>query len=808
METRSRKSCRSPTARTSSFLIALLAATFAASVARATPAAVGAPDDAAAIVGAGDDFQIPSGVDLYLDVTVNGGSTRFAHFSEHGGELWTSASTLRRLNLIVPATTPDLVRVGGIPGVQAVYDKAHQSVSIVAPLEMLTLPRTVVSMAEETEPKAATANGVLLNYSVYASQATGNFRQLSAFTEVRAFSHFGVLSSTALAQAAGEGGALHDRSARLDTSWTSSFPASLITVTVGDTLTAASSWSRPDRIAGVQIGTNFALQPYRVTTPLPQFFGSATLPSQVELYVNGMKLYSGGVPAGQFQLNTVPNTSSGSGQAHLVLTDVLGRITTLNYSLYNTPQLLRRGLVDWSAEVGTVRKNYGFRSFDYEKQPVASGTWRYGLTNNVTIETHGETSRSLVAAGVGATWLVGNLGVVSGSAAHSTSRGRSGSQFSFGYTWVNSRFSIAANATRATSGYSDVAALYGAPVPSLTASAQVGYSLKHLGNFGASYVDLRYPGQPASRYVSAFWFASLGRNMSLNVSANQDIGRAHTRSIFATLNILFRHGITATASVQNTADRRAYVVEATQSLPTEGGFGWRAQVQAAGNRASGRGEIDYLGKSGQLLAGASVLGSNYSAYAGATGSVVLMNGSMFAARQITNGFAVVSTDGVAGVPVMLQNSLVGVTGRSGKLLVTNLNAYQRNKLSIDPLRLAADLQIDAVEAVATPADRTGTITRFGITKIRAVLVTLVDATGAPLPVGSRVRLNGKGGEPTLVGFDGVVYLGNVAAQNSLTVYNNSGVCYANFTYIKKNDGIPSIGPLKCLKDYIATAALQ
>lgn len=59
-------------------------------------------------------------------------------------------------------------------------------------------------------------------------------------------------------------------------------------------------------LGGLQIGSNFDLQPYMTTTPLPAFFGSATLPSAVELYVNGLKQYSGEVPAGPFELNTAP----------------------------------------------------------------------------------------------------------------------------------------------------------------------------------------------------------------------------------------------------------------------------------------------------------------------------------------------------------------------------------------------------------------------------------------------------------------------------------------------------------------------
>ena len=164
---------------------------------------------------------------------------------------------------------------------------------------------------------------------------------------------------------------------RLDTSWSQSFPDKLITVSAGDILTGALSWTRSTRLGGLQIGTNFDLQPYRSTTPLPLFFGEATLPSVVELYVNGLKQYSGDVPAGPFELNTAPSFS-GAGTAQLVVTDALGQSSILNFSLYDVHRLLQPGLTDWSAELGVVRENYGFGSFDYGSEIAASGTWRYG----------------------------------------------------------------------------------------------------------------------------------------------------------------------------------------------------------------------------------------------------------------------------------------------------------------------------------------------------------------------------------------------------------------------------------------------
>ena len=181
------------------------------------------------------------------------------------------------------------------------------------------------------------------------------------------------------------------------------------------------------------------------------------------------------------------------------------------------------------------------------------------------------------------------------------------------------------------------------------------------------------------------------------------------------------------------------------------------------------------------------------------GSLVMMGGGVFAARQINDGFAVVSSDGVPGVPVSLQNNVVGTTNDSGLLLVTPVNSYQNNKISIDPMNLPADLRIGHTDATATPTDRAGTVVKFDIKPVRAASIILVDGAGNPLALGSRVQLHGHAGEPALIGFDGAVYLDTLDLHNELDVDTANGACHVSFEYPKRNGGIPQIGPLTCQK---------
>ncbi|MFZ2842975.1 fimbria/pilus outer membrane usher protein [Psychrobacter sp.] len=756
------------------------------------------------------------GLDLYLDVTINGASAGLAHFDFREGELWASTAILQQLGFILPSATINPVRLNSLPGIKVDYDARQQTVNIIAPLSMLSLATTVVNTRNSKRTSPTASPGILLNYNLYGTQSENNATSLSAFTELRAFNSKGVLSSTALttgnrssnSSANGDNNNRdwEGRTVRLDSSWSQSFPDKLITVRAGDILTGALSWTRSTRLGGLQIGSNFNLQPYMTTTPLPSFFGSATLPSAVELYVNGLKQYSGDVPAGPFELNTAPSIS-GTGNAQLVLTDALGQSSTVNFSLYDTHRLLQTGLADWSVELGTVRENYGIKSFDYGSDIAVSGTLRYGVNNRFTAETHAEATKDLANAGIGGTWVLGGPGgVLFGSLAGSNSQGQSGAQYSGSYSWNNNRFNIGVNTLGTTGNYRDVATQYGSTPIRQSNQVSTGYSTESLGSFGVSYNQVDYAEEDTAQFASAYWSKSFGRRLSINANYNHDLNNSENNSASIGASFSLDRNISFNSSVQHTDDRNDFAADVSQSAPSAGGIGWRAQARHSidnstnsNNNGGGLAELNYLGRYGQVQAGVSSYDGDYSTFASGTGSLVMMGGGLFAARQINDGFAVVSTDGVADVPVLLQNNVIGTTNSRGLLLISPLNAYQDNKIGIDPMDLPADLRIDQVSISATPTDRAGTLVAFGITQAHSASVILIGSDNKPIEIGSQVRLTNKKDAPSaIVGFDGEVYLDTLDEHNALEVTTPSGdVCKVSFDYQKQGDEIPLIGPFIC-----------
>ena len=752
-----------------------------------------------------DESGWGQGTELFLEVTLNGVATgRLAHFDQRDGALYVRLSTLRALGFVLAVDTTDPLRLSDLRGATVDYDALRQRISIVAPIDLLSLPTNRLNAPEESAPVATSSTGLVLDYDIHGTAGSG-LASLSATTGLRVFTGgAGVFDSTAISRSSrGGGNGWHADSVRLDSSWQMTFPDSMLRLAVGDDVTDALDWTRATRLGGISIGTDFGLQPYRITTPLPAFFGSATLPSAVDLYVDGIKQYSGEVAPGPFQLTTIP-TINGSGTAQIVTTDAFGRLSTVDVSLYATRQLLRHGLADWSVDVGVVRRNYGLESFDYGHEPVGTGSLRYGVSDRFTLETHGETTQGLASAGIGGVWLLGARGgVMSSSIARSQFRGDGAYQYSLGYNWTNSRFSFSVDSMRAERGFRDVPSLYGAPPARVSDRATVSYSSAHTGSFGFNFIDQEYQDEPASRYAGLFWSNTIAGRLSVNVGVNQNLDSARDRSVFASITLTPNNRTTYSASLQRNGGTNSATLQAAQPVPGDGGTGWRAAVHASdhGGTNGGLAEVGWLGNFGGADAGIDALGDNRYGYADANGALVWMGGHVFAARRIDDAFAVVSTDGIAGVPIKLENRPIGVTDSDGMLLVARLNAYQRNKLGIDPMDLPANMRVDRVAAEVTPSDRAGTVVRFGLTAVRAATVLLVDEQGAPIALGSRVRSDSGDDTGAVVGFDGVVYLEGLKASQSLHLTTPDNVrCSAQLDYPDGTATIAEIGPLVCRKE--------
>lgn len=742
----------------------------------------------------------PAPLQLYLEVSLNQTAYGTSQpFELRDGHLFASVATLRQIGFVLEGRDDgESLAPDSLAGVSVRYDASLQRVAIDAPLSLLSLATTRLNAPGTDIPSATASPGVLLNYDFYASR-DDHSDSISAFAELRAFGlGAGVFSQTAVTRShRSEGEPRRTESVRLDSSWRWSAPASMFSITVGDVISGQLDWTRPLRLGGVRIGRDFGLQPYRITTPLPTFLGEVAVPSAVDLYVNGIRQYSGELPPGPFQLATIPGIT-GAGNAQLVVTDAFGRTRQLDFPFYAARQLLAKGLSDWSLSLGMAREDYALRSFSYGSELLGSADLRYGISDEFTFEAHAEGGDGVVNGGLGAVWLLGRAGVFSASLAHGQDRSDSGWLYAAAYNWSNGRFNLAADTQRTRGEYRDVASRYGLGPARVSERAVASWSDTRLGSLGLSYVRLIYRNETPARYGSATWTRNFKSGAALSLSYNQNLDRSEDSNVYLGFSMNLDYGredrrLQLSASLQRNRDRDQAVLDLSRPVPGDGGFGWRLQARGGDGEEGGLAEAGWLTSYGRYSLGLARQGDNDYGYASASGSLVWMGGHAFAARNVSDAFAVVST-GRADVPVLLENRLIGRTDRDGMLLVTPLNAWQRNRIGIDPMELPADLRLDRVEVQATPRDRSGTLVRFGIEQVRAAVLVLHDMRGQALPVGSRVHLDS--GATAVVGYDGETYLDTLQELNTVRVDTADGSCSVRFAY-PAGGGVPRIGPLIC-----------
>lgn len=737
-----------------------------------------------ALYGAMAQAQTTATRDLLLEVYVNGHDTeKVGSFRERDGHVFATADELRALGLAptLPAGPDDLVDLGGLVSQPVAIDEREQTISLTVPIDALAVHRV-----EETRvaapPIAVSPTGLLVNYDVTATAHSGSV-DAYGFGTARIFSRFGTLQS--------DFSVSHDRSrvraVRLNTTYSYSDPDRLRTYSVGDVLSGALPYSRSLRIGGAQISTNFALRPDLITYPIPAVSGGAAVPSTIDVFVDGIRQLSTRVDAGPFTIPQLP-VVSGAGQVSVTVRDATGRQTVQTSSFYLSSALLQPGLSSYSAEAGAIRSGFGLSGNDYGPM-VVSATGRRGVTSHLTLEGHFEGAGRSASATGGATAAVGKLAIMTTALGISRSSSGMGSQAYFALERTTRIYHVGLSRLTTSSHFRDLGTLVGDLPPRRVLQANGGMIFGRLGSLGLAYTDIVQRRSPRAfganeiqmglplrtSLASATYSRELLGRAYLHVTGYSDL-RRHNHAISA--GISFRFGGHGSVSAAYESATRQTVLEAGRPAINPGDFGWRAYAtQGANTRALG--EIHYRGSQAELALGVDTYRGMTAVQAAAHGSVVMMGGSVFAATTITDGFAVVDTEGFGNVAVALNNRPVGKTGRSGKLLVPGLASYHPNTISIDPGDLPLDTRWERLDTRVSTTDRAGAVARFGVRTQHQALVTIALPDGRLLPIGSQVALQGSD-TVTTSGYDGQVYFDNLQGQHRLRATLPDGtICETN-----------------------------
>lgn len=714
--------------------------------------------------------------DLYLRVTLNGVALPgVLPFQNTANGLQASEATLRTLGLKVP-DSERLVQLSALSGTSVEFDSLSQIVYIVVPVALLDRPPVLLNarLATSEADYAPSELGAILNYDLYAESADG-WRMAGMWNEVRVFgAGQGIFSHSYLIRTGERTG---KRSFRLDSRWQWDQRDAMQTVEVGDTVTSGLSWMRRARVGGIALRRNFSLQPYLAKAPLPQLAGEAALPSTVELVIDGVHQSVHQVQPGPFRIDSGPRLN-GAGTAEIQVRDIFGQVRTTNIDFYGTPALLRRGLSDWAVEAGLPRLDYGSGSSTYSGSPLFNAIGRYGVSDRLTLEAALQARSSSTMAGVGASALLGDgAGVITPYVAVSRTPRKDGNQYGLGYSWRNRSFSVSANSMVRSATFSEAADLGEADSWKRRDSVFAG------GQFGATYVGLAYAREfnisSTRAALSATASMQLNRGATLSVGVDRDLGPRRATSLFLQLIFPFESSRIASVSARLRGPHPEFAAETYQAaLDQTDGWGWRLRSTTGHEELkSAEAQVMRSTETGQwALSALSNSRGTVATRASGTGSLLLHRNGFHLMRSAPDAFAIVRTDGVADVPIRLENRLVGTSNLAGELLVTDLISNQRNRISIDQDKLPINLRPSAVELDVVPRTRSGSIAAFRIERLRPFHGRVRDWHGRALQVGLSGRLipSTPGAtskvEQVTVGYDGEIYLDNLA-QNAVVVFD-------------------------------------
>ncbi|WP_236698368.1 fimbria/pilus outer membrane usher protein [Xylophilus sp. Leaf220] len=733
---------------------------------------------------------------LYLELVVNGrASGEVVPVTQRGHHYEIDAEVLRRLHVQNTRPAGSRLAVDSLPGVATEYDGLGQRLLITVPTDWLPL------QAFDTPPhlrraELADGTGLLLNYDAYTTTSRGSSLR-SLWTEQRVFGRLGTLSNTGLYRSTSSGAA--DGYLRYDTRWTRVDPDDASQRVVGDVVTGALPWTSAVRLGGVQWSRNFGIRPDLVTYPLPQFAGQAAVPSAVDLFVNGYRAAARPVEAGPFSLGELPIVN-GAGTATVVATDALGRQVLTALPFYVSQQLLRPGLVDYSFSAGALRRGYGLRSVGYGRA-VASGVVRQGWSDSLTVEAQAQVGRGLAVAGIGGLVKAGLVGTLNASLSRGRAdaggpgvspafgngnpdAGRGGWQYSAGYQYTGTVGSVSLQQIGRTAGYGDAGTYADDGFRLQRRTRQLSGSLPvGRGSVSAGWVDLQ--GGIAggrTRLAYASYSRPLSDRVYLSMTAGRTVETGDTQVRLQLTYMLDSRASVSTAAVRSNDSTRAQATY-QDAVPSDGGFGWNITQSLGGDSAERyrAAAVQYRNDVALVQGGVYGTGDQTARWAGASGSLGLMDGHAFAANRIGDGFALVSTGGVPNVPVRFEQQLIGRTDAQGYLLVPQVPAYRNGRYELDLLDLPADRFAPVTERQVAVRGGMGALVEIPVQTLRSATIALVDALGVPLPVGTPVR-HAEAGTDTLVGWDGVVFLGQMQPQNTLLARPQNGVlCQAGFS---------------------------
>ena len=619
----------------------------------------------------------------------------------------------------------EFISIRSMEGVKTVFDEKRLVLELSADPQLLGKKIFALRYPRQAKVYYPKDMGGFLNYNLTYYAGDSLHYDRTVLTNQLGFRWWDLLffSDSSYSQRKGEGGEF----VRLMSNLTYDRREDLKRVILGDFFATSGELGSTVNMGGVSFLKNYKIDPYVITYPEIGFSGMAPLPSEIEVYRDGVLIKKERIPPGGFELKDIP-TYVGSGLIEIVLKDPFGKEQRIKLPYYFSDTLLKKGLHEYCYNAGVLRDDFGTVSNRY-KDFVFLGFHRYGINDSLTTGIRAEASRKVYNFGLSSTFSIPwRLGIIQASVAWSDSEGRrDGIGGTINYLYLGRNLSFNFLLRSFTQDYSNISLETTQDRIKYEVSAGASYFSTAIGSLSLGMVATKkHVGTDAKTILTSYSrkvtdrsniMATFKRDMQSNVS-----------EFMVGLNYYFKYGITASSSYQRADKASSERVQVIKNLPLGEGFGGRASFEA--NQAEIKDfnnynlQLQYNAKYGQyngeFLSTDSV--ETYSLTA--AGGMTFVKDSLNFTRPVQDSFAVVKVGDLKDVRVYLNNQEIGRTRDSGEVLIPNLGSYYENQISISDKDIPIEYQLSEVMKYVSPSLRSGSYIEFVATKIQSFIGTL------------------------------------------------------------------------------------
>lgn len=578
------------------------------------------------------------------------------------------------------------------------------------------------------------------------------------------------------------------------------------TLKIGDFITTNNLFDSLS-LRGVGLRTDETMIPDRLRNNTPVIRGMARSPSFVEVEHNGYVIYTKNVDTGLFELDDLPNVGN-SGTFKVTISESDGTKNVMIVPFAQSPLSLRKGFYDYTVSIGRYRG----RSSKETGPGILDAGYSYGLNERLTLSSGIQLSNIYEAYAAGVSLNLGSFGALSLDGTYAVAKGnnkqkeeKKGGAVSIKYSKVFHETDT--NLYMANHSYNSREYRTLNDVYESRESGNVEYvSRKHstsiginqsIGNFGGFRLSYNYDRDSNGSELQYFDFSYQGifKGVSYSLDYNEYINKAQKNNHMFTVSIRIPFRREDSSSIfTNYRYNNGNAVGETHSL---GLSGMAFDNSASWNINQKYNKHSYYGASGSaalrnqygsLSVGASTArdSSSYSADIG--GGILFSQHGVTLGEEVMQSTALLIAEGASDVSVTGRPGVK--TNSKGRALVTNLQPYRENVLSLDPMDTPDNVEILQTDIKVIPTGGAIVEGKFKTREGKKSFVRLMRQNNKNVPFGSVVSLRDHNNIAGIVGDDGEVFLTGLPESGTLIVKWGTGMensCSVSFSGLSETN---------------------